>query len=153
MTPKQVLAQFSPVIISPLNKYIFDKRYNTENMTLIATPEKFETPLFLKNGVFAPLNASRVGFFKNTPFYAFFWSRMCTLSYLTGPPGFLPGSTPLQLVPQCVLVPYLNILGLGLKSPFTLSLDKSVCQCWLTFLSLHLYYGQKRRSMYQGKYQ
>ena len=24
---------------------------------------------------------------KNTPFYAFFWSRMCTMSYLTGPPG------------------------------------------------------------------
>ena len=60
MTPKQVLAQFSPVIISPLNKYVFDKSYITENMTLIATPEKFETPLFLKNSVFAPLNASRV---------------------------------------------------------------------------------------------
>ena len=48
MTPTQVLAQFSPVIISPLNKYVFDKSYNTENMTLIATSEKFETPLFLK---------------------------------------------------------------------------------------------------------
>ena len=53
MTPKQVLAQFSPVIISPLNKYVFDKSYNTENMTLITNPEKFETPLFLKNAITA----------------------------------------------------------------------------------------------------
>ena len=59
-------------------------------MTLIATPEKFQTPLFLKNSVFAPLNtsrASRVVLKKHPPFYVFFWSRMCTLSYLTGPPG------------------------------------------------------------------
>ena len=54
MTPKQVLAQISPVKISPLNKGFFHKSYTTENMTLIAIPEKFETPLFLKNGVFAP---------------------------------------------------------------------------------------------------
>ena len=59
MTPKQVLAQFRQWK-SPLNKYFFDKSYDIENMTLIATPEKFETPFFLKNCVFAPLNASRV---------------------------------------------------------------------------------------------
>ena len=78
--PKQVLAQFSPVIISPLNKYVFDKSYNTENMTLITTPEKFETPLFLKNGVFAPLNASRV-VFKKTPPFTRFSGRACVRSH------------------------------------------------------------------------
>ena len=90
MTPKQVLAQFSPVIISPLNKYVFDKSYNTENMTLIATPEKFETPLFLKNGVFAPLNASRASrvVFKKTPPFTRFSGRACVRSHTwLAPPG------------------------------------------------------------------
>ena len=52
-------------------------------MTLIATPEKFETPLFLKNGVFAPLNAplaSRVVLKKTHPFTRFS-GRACVRSH------------------------------------------------------------------------
>ena len=33
--------------------------------------------------------SQKTTWFKKNPFYAFFWSRMCTLSYLTGPPGLL----------------------------------------------------------------
>ena len=61
------------------------------NMTLITTTEEFYIPLFLKYGDFGPLNALRASLAvrqKNTPFYAF-WSRMCTMSYLTPPPRVL----------------------------------------------------------------
>ena len=58
-------------------------------MTLITTREEFYTPLFLKYDDFGPLNTSRAVCQKTPPFYVFFWSRMCTISYLTGRPLLL----------------------------------------------------------------
>ena len=103
MTPKQVLAQFSTVIISPLNKYVFDQSYNTENMTLIATLEKFETPLFLKNSDFASLNASRASRIvlkKPPPFTRFLVAHVYAL-IPDWPPGHSLNVTVLPSVKLC----------------------------------------------------
>ena len=51
-----------------------------------------KAPFFLKIGVFDTLYECTRGprpKLKNTPFNAFFWSRMCAAIYLTGPPGTL----------------------------------------------------------------
>ena len=49
-------------------------------MTLIMTKEEFYTPLFLKYGVFAPLNVSRV-VFKKHPYLRVFSGRACVRSH------------------------------------------------------------------------
>ena len=58
----------------------------TKQVILNTFDRYFKPPFFLKISIFDTLNASRVQHWKNTPFYAFFWSRMCTLLCLTGLP-------------------------------------------------------------------
>ena len=85
ITPKQVLAQ----ILGNVRRVIL--KYETLN----TTQEQYFTklvPLFLKNGVFAALNASRESLvvLKKTPPFTRFFGRACVRSqYLTDPPGTL----------------------------------------------------------------
>ena len=73
--------------MSPLNKYYFDNSYMVDKHDPNHDKRRILHSLISEKRCFCtPKHVTR-RLKKQTPFYAFFWSRMCTLSYLTGPPG------------------------------------------------------------------
>ena len=72
--------------MSPLNKYYFDESDIVEKHDPNYDKRKILHTLISKIWWFwTPKSVAR-RLPKNKPFYLFFWSRMCTMSYLT-PPG------------------------------------------------------------------
>ena len=73
--------------ISPLNKYYFDQSYIGNKHDPNHDKRRILHTLISKIWWFwTPKRVTRVT--RNNTFYSFSWLRMCTMSYLTPPPGF-----------------------------------------------------------------